>query len=752
MSYILVIVESPAKCKKIEEYLGNGYKCIASFGHITKLNGIESIDISNNFSPIFSIDTKKIQQIEKIKKAITNSSEVLIATDDDREGEAIGWHICQQFKLNVNTTKRIIFNEITKSALQKAVSNPLTLNLDLVHAQQARQILDVLVGYKISPILWKYIKLENRQVLSAGRCQTPALKLIYDNQSDIDNSPNKVVYNTTGYFTSKNIPFNLDYNYETEESIGTFLEESFNHTHIFTLSETKNTTKNPPSPFITSTIQQAASNEFRFSPKETMSLCQKLYEGGFITYMRTDSKNYSKEFIDKSKDFIRNEYGEEYIYTNIDLLTETGKVKTKKKKEDDKVKAQEAHEAIRPTDILIKTLPDDMEAKEKKLYKLIWTNTLESCMSQAIYKSITVTISAPENHNYKHSTEQVVFPGWKIVDGYELTNSIYTFLQTICNNSRLNYNKIISKITMKETKQHYTEAKLVQLLEENGIGRPSTFSSLIDKIQARGYVKKENVVGKKLKCVDFELVGEIISEITNEREFGNEKGKLVIQPIGTLVCDFLTKYYYELFKYEYTKYMEDILDNISKGNTIWQELCRECLEQIENSTSNIDLNDKFLTNENQESDDKHGDGACVGKKEIKFTSKKLGKYNNETLTLKRGKYGLYVVWGENKKSINGIDKESHEITLDDVITYINKPVTSPSQIQGQRSDNPNMVRYVNNDMSIRKGKGEYSDYIYYKTKTMKKPKFLSLTNYNGDYKTDTLISVISWIKETYQIS
>ena len=417
MPYTLLIVESPAKCKKIEEYLGSGYKCIASFGHITELNGLESIDISNNFSPTYSVDQKKRQQIEKIKKAITNSSEVFIATDDDREGEAIGWHICKQFKLNINTTKRIIFNEITKSALQRAVENPVTLNLDLVQAQQARQILDIIVGYKISPVLWKYIKSESKQGLSAGRCQTPALKLIYDNQKEIDNSPNVIVYNTTGYFTKKNIPYELNYNHTNEESIGNFLEESVNFDHKFSISEPKNVTKNPPSPFITSTIQQACSNEFRISPKETMSICQKLYEGGYITYMRTDSKIYSKEFIEKSKRFILKEYGNEYIHKNIDLLSESGgnglKLTKKKSNDNDKVKAQEAHEAIRPTNIDIKELPDDADSKEKKIYKLIWTNTIESCMSPAIYKSITSTITAPENHVYKYSAEQIVFPGWK---------------------------------------------------------------------------------------------------------------------------------------------------------------------------------------------------------------------------------------------------------------------------------------------------------------------------------------------------
>lgn len=742
MPYTLLIVESPAKCKKIEEYLGSGYKCIASFGHITELNGLDSIDISNNFFPKYSIDHKKNQQIEKIKKAITNSSEVLIATDDDREGEAIGWHICKQFKLNVDTTKRIIFNEITKSALQRAVENPVSINLDLVQAQQARQILDIIVGYKISPVLWKYIKSDSKQGLSAGRCQTPALKLIYDNQKEIDNSPNIIVYNTTGYFTKQNIPYELNYNYTNEETIGDFLEESVNFEHIFTVSEPKNITKNPPSPFITSTIQQACSNEFRISPKETMSICQKLYEGGYITYMRTDCKVYSKEFIETSKQFIIKEYGREYIHKNIDLLSESsenGLKSTKKKSnETNKVKAQEAHEAIRPTNVNIKDLPPDADSKERKIYKLIWTNTIESCMSPAIYKSITSSISAPENHSYKYSTEQVVFPGWKIVNGYDLVNNIYTFLSAIKNNSKINYNKIASRVTMKETKQHYTEAKLVQLLEEKGIGRPSTFSSLIDKIQSRGYVKKENVTGKTLKCIDFELTGDILNEINTEREFGNEKNKLVIQPIGLLVCEFLTKYYNDLFKYEYTKYMEDVLDNIAKGITIWHDLCRECFNQIETSTSQIDLIGKISIRKDDETDDK----------EKKFVSKKLGKYDNEILTLKKGKYGLYVTWGENKKSLNGIEKNVNEITLDDVISYINKPITYLNQ-ETQKSESNNIVKYINYDLSIRKGK--YGDYIFYKTKSMKTPKFFSLSKYNGNYKSDDISTILRWIKENYNV-
>lgn len=766
MSYILLIVESPAKCKKIEEYLGSGYKCIASFGHITELKGLDSIDISNNFSPKYSLDFKKKQQIDKIKKMITYSSEVLIATDDDREGEAIGWHICNQFKLNVKTTKRILFNEITQSAIRRAVENPVTLNLDLIHAQQARQILDILVGYKISPILWKYIKLENHQVLSAGRCQTPALKLIYDNQQEIDNASNIIVYNTTGYFTKKNIPFELNYNHTSEELIGKFLEDSSDFEHIFNISEPKNTTKNPPVPFITSTIQQTCSNEFKMSPKETMSICQKLYEGGYITYMRTDCKIYSKEFIEKAKDFIKKEYGEEYISSNIDLLSESNTnhktKKTKKNKENDdndKVKAQEAHEAIRPTNIHLNELPDEMELKEKKLYKLIWTHTVESCMSPAIYKTITSTITAPETHLYKYSTEQVIFPGWKMVKGYELVNTMYPFLLAIKPNSKIEYNKITSRVSMKETKQHYTEAKLVQLLEENGIGRPSTFSALIDKIQSRGYVKKEHVKGKMVKCLDFDLTNDEIIEINTEREFGNEKAKLVIQPIGILVSEFLTKYYNELFKYEYTKYMEDILDKIADGQIIWHTLCSECMSQITTSESHIDLTEKIsipedTTTTNQD-DTNLNNKSCSP---IKTINKKLGKYNNEILTLKSGKYGLYVTWGDNKKSLNGLDKDVDDITLDDVVTHINKSVlfTNSEQFRNSRTDNNSsqsetskIIRTLNPELSIRKG--NYGDYIFYKTNSMKTPKFFNLSKYKGDYKNDGHLTVINWIKNTYQV-
>ena len=341
--------------------------------------------------------------------------------------------------LPVETTKRIIFHEITQSALKRAITQTTTINMDVVYAQQARQILDLVVGYTLSPILWQKISYNTKAGLSAGRCQTPALRIIYDNQKLIDESPGKKVYQTTGYFTSKNIPFSLNHNHDGENIMEKFLEDSVNHEHVYECGKIRDTTKQAPSPFTTSGLQQMASNELRFSPKDTMRLCQTLYEGGYITYMRTDSKTYCKDFIAAAVKMITSTYGEDYVSADIDNMSERGgpakkslkkgtkaKAKPNTKKKDD-VSAQEAHEAIRPTSLPRKTLPDSVGKREMRLYALIWRNTMESCMAAAKYCAVTAIISAPSSFQYRYSAEQVVFPGWKVVDGYEETNPIFTF-------------------------------------------------------------------------------------------------------------------------------------------------------------------------------------------------------------------------------------------------------------------------------------------------------------------------------------
>ena len=769
---ILIIVESPAKCNKIEEYLGYNYKCIASYGHLRTLETLKNIDYANNFNPEFTIIEKKQQQINKLSKAIQSSSEVYIATDDDREGEAIGWHICQLFNLPIDTTKRIIFHEVTKSALENAVNNPTTINMDLVYAQQSRQILDLIVGFTLSPLLWKHISRNSKQGLSAGRCQSPALKLIYDNQKEINDNPGKITYTINGYFTSSNLMFTLNSEFDDKEKVESFLEESINHDHIIKKDSVKKLSKKPPEPFITSTLQQSCNNEYHISPKETMKICQKLYEEGCITYMRTDSKVYSKEFIKKTKDFINKEYGDKYVSSNIDTLSEKQKEKkkeTKKKKKEDDNKAQEAHEAIRPTDVNVKSLTSEkFTPREKKVYLLIWKNTVKSCMSDAVVNSLMTKISAPIDLHYKYSCEEIIFLGWKIVDTNEMSNPNFNLLKSIKNESIIDYNKITAKNTLKSLKSHINEAKLVKLLEEKGIGRPSTFSSLVDKIQERGYVKKDNVKGKKMKCIDFELIKNEIEEIETEKEFGNEQNKLIIQPIGNMVIEFLMTNFDDIVGYDYTKNMEDTLDTIAKGQYIWYKLCESCYKALYAKANELQSESK----KEIRIDEKHvymiakygpvikcteGDNISFKKvkKDIDYqkltngeytldelidesndNGKYLGIYKDEKIFLKRGKFGLYVTWGDNKKSLTYMKKEEHNITYEDVIQFIEKPT--------------NIIRNLNENMSIRNGK--YGNYIYYKTESMKKPKFLSLQGFKDKVEEAVEEDLLTWIENKHEIS
>jgi DNA topoisomerase-1 len=792
----LVIVESPAKCKKIEEYLGPGYKCVATYGHLRTISSLKNIDIENNFNPTYTIieNAIKKKQYDFLRKEIKNADEVILSSDIDREGEAISYSIIELFKLPLNT-KRITFNEITESAIQYAIKNPRTIDMDLVHAQQARQILDLLVGFKVSPMLWKFISSPKGKEfsLSAGRCQTPALRLVYDNEQDIKAAEERKVYNVTGYFTNSNLAFDLtpQGKFESEDGITDFLDGSADFSHIYTCSQPVKVYKKQPEPFTTSTLQQTASNELHYAPKETMRVCQALYEGGYITYMRTDSKTYSQEFINSTKEYIIRNYEAKYINENIDsLVTGTSKpevLKRKSKKVEEKqVKdslRQEAHEAIRPTNISLFELPETLDSKERRMYKLIWENTLESCMSPASFYSITASISAFQNMKFTYTSELVIFPGWKIVskkyaNEIKLENKEYQYLQQIKQTSVIPYKKICAKVTIKGSKQHYTEARLVQLLEEKGIGRPSTFSSLIDKIQERGYVKKEDIKGKEIVCKDYELENGEMFEIETKREFGNEKSKLVIQPLGIIVMEFLDKHFSDLFNYDYTKEMEDELDKISKGSTIWYNLCDTCNKQIDTLVDGlkdetkievkIDENNTYLVG-------KYGPVIkCVeevdGKEEITFkpikkdidihkiengeynieeivdTTKRtksqyiLGQHNGKDVILKKGKFGLYISWGENSKNLKEFGNRPIEnITFDEVKKYL--------------EEGSNLIREISSSISIRKGtKG---DYIFYKSAKMKKPQFFDLNKFSSDVKEDYKICDItilkSWINDKYKI-
>jgi DNA topoisomerase-1 len=726
----LIIVESPAKCKKIEGFLGVGYKCIATFGHITKLNSLSDIDA--RYYPTFStIDAKK-SNIKKLKYAIANATDIYIATDDDREGEAIGWHVCQLFKLP-NTTKRIVFREITKSAVLYAVENPTILNTGVVNAAVGRQILDMLVGFIISPYLWKHVSYKNH--LSAGRCQTPALRLIYDNEREIEQNPGVVVYRVDGYFTNRSVPFSLNRSVK-QKMIDSFLEESVSHSHQLKKLKERNSVRPAPKPFTTSRIQQASNTKLGISPKDTMKICQTLYEEGYITYMRTDSQTYSTDFIREAHQYIEDKWGANYAKALVISKQPN---------------AQEAHEAIRPTDINTRITP--LVGREKRIYDMIWLNACGSLMADAIFQVLEVVISAPGGYNYRHMEEREIFLGWKILEYKESEGNLYNYFKQL-KEGKVEYHKIRAKFVIEERRLHLTEAGLVKELERRGIGRPSTYSAIVDKIQKRKYVCKEVIKGMKVKMFDYEVVGEEIIEEEIERELGEEKGKLVIKPMGKMVMEFLLEYYEVLFCYDYTKQLEDELDKISNGELSYNDLCKGVHDNIEKLSQKlknkkieyrVDADHVFMIGKYGPTVKYEKDGKVVFKKvkkDIDYEKIKEGKYKVEEVIddgkekhigfheekpvyIKSGPYGRYVQWNGKNKTI----EEKAVLTLSEAVKLFT-PIVA-----------------LNKTMSIREGK--YGKYIYYKTSKMKKPKFYNL-DVSLDKETDKK-KILDWIYLNHNI-
>lgn len=724
MGHTLLIVESPAKCTKIESYLGPNYKCVASFGHIRQLDSLRGFD------PVYTIAESKRKQVAKLRKAVQEATQVILATDDDREGEAIAWHLCEVFELPVETTKRIKFHEVTPKALVEAVRNPTVLNMDLVHAQQARQVLDRLVGFQVSPILWKHVS--SKQGLSAGRCQTPALRLLYENHKSVEESQGTKQYTTTGYFTSLVLPFTLDHHHADKDAMATFLEATANHTHIYHKTPPSVKTYIPPQGFSTSRLQQAASNELQFSPKRTMELCQTLYEGGYITYMRTESVEYSDEFRASAAVFIGRTYGDEYV-----TVTEVDEAK------------ELPHEAIRPTDLALETA---LSGREARLYKLIRRNTLESLMPAAKMSEIRVMISGAEGHTYKHVAERIVFDGWRVVQGRESDERAYGHLAQLAEGSILDYKKVTSHTSIVGTKAHYTEARLVKLLEERSIGRPSTFASLVEKNLERGYVKKANLPGKSVECIEFELRYAELIEHSTTKTFGAERGKLVVEPLGVLVVEFLEAQFGPLFEYEYTSQMEGELDRIAKGESEWRALCDTCQRMLDKLTEGVTGENRVQFQIDKEHTfliGKHGpvvkrtdqagntsflsvrpdidmDRLQAGEYEVEDLVERknhLGLHEGKPLLLKHGKWGDYVEWGDERVNVSGLE----EVSMSTVVPLL-----------GQ-------TRVIDKHTSVRRGK--HGDYIYHKTPKMKKPRFVSLNGFKGNARTCPVSAVLSFVRE-----
>ena len=761
----LVIVESPSKCGKIESYLGTDYKCIASKGHIRELNGLKNIDIKNNFHPTFEIISEKRAHIQQMKTIIEKFSKknIILATDDDREGEGIAWHICEVFNLPIETTPRIIFHEITRNALQNAIQHPQTINMNLVHAQHARQILDVLVGFKISPHLWKHIYSSKENPLSAGRCQTPALRLIYDNEKERQNSQAQMKYKTTGFFTEKNIEFVLGFEFDESTQVEEFLKKSQFFDHMLTIEKEKESKKSPPKPFNTSKLLQSASNQLHTNPKTTMSLCQTLYQNGLITYMRTDSTKYAPPFLECAKKYIEREFGNNYV-GNLGMIENKDK--------------NNPHEAIRVTDINITNIPN---AKESAMYRLIWRNTVESCMSEAKYKNTQLIISAPsvkieektKKMHYSHTLEMPTFLGWKQLTTKEMDQEtiigLKYYLQSIQANPIL-YSKIECNAVLRNKVQYYNESSLIKKLEDMGIGRPSTFAMIVNTIQDRGYVKNTDIIGETSKIHEYTMKFKqsfVMEE--KEKSFGNEKSKLQLQPIGELCIHFLTKYFHDLFAYDYTSAMEVELDNIATTNEkIWYELCNKCNNEIISLSKNLSKVEK----EKYKLDDAHEViftqyGPSIKKTEdgkvsyykmknlpisinnlktgsynlhelIDKEPETLGNYNNYTIQVKSGKYGNYLEYGDNRVSIKDWKHPISELTRSQALQYIEDSLKKKEK---------SVLREINGEMSVRSGK--YGPYVFYQTKQMKKPSFFTLKKCPIKYETCEKEEIEEYINTTF---
>jgi|UniRef100_A0A6C0IUN7 DNA topoisomerase I len=761
----LVIVESPSKCKKIESYLGKDYCCIASMGHIRTLNGLKSIDTKKTFEPTFEMIDEKQTHVNDMKKVISKfkHDKIYIATDDDREGEAIGWHICEVFDLPVDQTRRIIFHEVTKPALQHAVDTPTYLNMKVVKAQHARQVLDVIVGYKISPYLWKYLYNDKNNALSAGRCQTPALRLVYDNEKQIRNAQSSSpLFKIYGDFLSEHLEFVLKKEFEEAEEVAEFMRSSAKHKHILHMGTKKQSKRSPPKPLNTSALLQLASSTLSMSPGETMKHSQILYQNGYITYMRTDSKEYSAPFIEYASKYIVSKYGQGSLMSDLNKLENKS--------------VSNPHEAIRVTQLVLQTINVE-NPRTLSLYKLIWKNTIESCMSDYNSDQYEITISSPIDALYSHTLEIPSKYGWRtieekrpIIDVQSEMGGLKLKLESQ-SKTEVAYNKIESKCSVKKGISHYTEASLIKKMEDLGIGRPSTFASLVETIVERGYVQKQDVKGTMHKTVNYVLENKKIRKTTQTKEYGEEKNKLVIQEVGTLVIEFLLQNYNSLFSYEYTKQMETQLDEISEGEIDeWEQICKRCYDEIKELSKNMKVVDKFsmqLDDTYEFIYEKYGpvlrykiDDNKFGYKNIKkelnvslqdikdrkYSADELieegnqciGIYQDLEVHIKQGRYGAYVEWNDQKKSLKAIDKPVNDITIEDAIQVLSEEVQEKSSL-----------RTLNNEFSVRKGK--FGPYIYYKSPAMASPQFFNIKKYKGNYFDDEAEDVIKWIKETYKV-
>ncbi|MGN7513075.1 MAG: type I DNA topoisomerase [Allomuricauda sp.] len=721
----LVIVESPAKAKTIERFLGKEFQVESSFGHIADLPSKElGVDVENDFKPKYTVDKEKKALVKKLKDLAKKAETIWLASDEDREGEAISWHLAEELGLDKNKTKRIVFNSITKSAIQKAIENPRDINYNLVNAQQARRVLDRLVGYELSPVLWKKIK----PGLSAGRVQSVAVRLIVEREREIEGFTPEASFRIKAEFKTDGgnvFAAKLNKTFPTKEAAEKFLEENIGADFSVSDLAKKPAKKSPAAPFTTSTLQQEASRKLYFSVSRTMQVAQRLYEAGLITYMRTDSVNLSNEAIAAAKDAILDNYGKEYSQTR----NFTGKSKG----------AQEAHEAIRPTDMKLQS--PQLERDQAKLYELIWKRTLASQMSDAQLERTNVKIKAStHNEEFSANGEVVKFDGFLKVylegtddeDGEEQEGML----------PAMNVGDPLQNVYISATERftrppyRYSEASLVKKLEELGIGRPSTYAPTISTIQNRGYVEKGTVEGTERKYAQLVLENGKVSDSQLTETVGSEKGKIVPTDIGMIVNDFLVTHFTQILDYNFTAQVEEDFDEIASGDEDWQEMMKNFYKDFHPNVLEVEENAERASGERVlGTDPKSGRqvsvrlgrfgpmvqiGTVDDEEKPEFASllpdqsigtitfeeamtlfelpRKLGVYEGEEVEANVGRYGPYVRFG--KKFISLAKGESaFDVDMDRAIELIKEK---------QKADAP-IASYEGKDVT--KGKGRFGPFI-----------------------------------------
>ena len=720
----LVIVESATKAKTIEKILGEDFKVVSCVGHISDLPVSEiGVDIQNDFKPKYIIPDEKKQVIKDLKKYVKQSDKVWLASDEDREGEAIAWHLYENLNLNNKEFDRIVFHEITKNAILKAIENPRSIDYNLVNAQQARRVLDRLVGYELSPVLWKKVKAG----LSAGRVQSVCVRVIVEKEREIQKHEFQNSFKTSGIFynlAGKQIKSELDIRFKTDEEVKNFFIQNENAIFYIDSLAKKPSKRSPTPPFTTSTLQQEASRKLGFGVSRTMSTAQKLYEAGLITYMRTDSVTISDEAKDSIINKIKSKFGENFVLSRI--------FQNKNKS------AQEAHEAVRPTKIDVEEITSDYD--QQRLYKLIWQRTISSQMADAEIEKTIVKIKSDKYDNKFMSTgEVIIFEGFLKVylegtdDENEEEKSV---LPKIQEGEELKLDKITSKEMFSRPPSRYTEASLVKKMEELGIGRPATYATTISTIQKRGYIEKGSNEGSEREYKFLEFSNNQISNQILKERIGSNKGKLIPTDIGVIVNDFLVNNFRNILDYGFTAEVEKNFDQIASGNEEWSEIIKRFYKDFHSNVTEVNETAERQTGEKILGNDptsgrvvkvrlgRFGPLAQIGNTEdeekpifasltkdlqlenitldealdlFKFP-KELGEYKNETVTVNNGRYGPYIKFLSKSISIPG-NHDPFTIELSEAIVLIDKKL---------KDDEP--IHFFD-DLPVTKGVGKFGPYI-----------------------------------------